>query len=115
MLYKNLLTKELYASIPSTELIAELFEKGMKMGSTQLAVSAMEELILRGDTDLVFYGLEKAFDTENGYVKLGSSMSSMIARSLIESNRETDPILRRFGKGIFLKKNPIEFAVYKET
>lgn len=115
MLYKNLLAKELYASIPSTKLIAELFEKGMKMGSTQLAVSAMEELILRGDTDLVFCSLKEAFDTENGYVKLDSSMGSMIARSLLESDRGSDPILRRFGKGIFLKKNPIEFATYEQT
>ena len=99
MSYKNLTVKELYASIPSTNFIAEMFKKGMEIGSTQLAISAMEELIIRGDTDIITHEISNA--CENGYLKLGTSMSAMIARSLIESCREADPILVRYGKAIF--------------
>lgn len=99
MLYKNLSTKELYASIPSTSFIAEMFKKGIEMGSTQLAISAMEELITRGDTDIITYELDNV--CKNGNLKLGTSMSTMIARSLTESCREADPLLVRYGKAIF--------------
>ena len=111
MIYKDLRVKELYASIPNPLLIASLFKEGMKMGSTQLAVSAMEELIVRGDTDYIAKELNFAF--ERGYIKIGTSMCSMIARSLVESCREADPILARYGKALFKgegEKGPSDWA-----
>ncbi|MBR3180402.1 hypothetical protein IKF57_02650 [Candidatus Saccharibacteria bacterium] len=102
MLYKNLTTKELYASIYATSIVEEMFVTGLKIGSTQLAVSAMEELIIRGDTDIIRRGLDSAF--KEGHVKIGTSMSTMIARSLSESCREADPFLQRFGKFLFKAK-----------
>ena len=102
MLYKNLTAKELYASIYATSIVEEMFVTGLKIGSTQLAVSAMEELIIRGDTDIIQCGLDSAF--KEGYVKIGTSMSTMIALSLSESCREADPFLQRFGKFLFKAK-----------
>jgi hypothetical protein len=99
MVYKELKTKELYASIPNTDFIKVMFREGLRMGSTQLAISAMEELIVRGDTDYVCDGL--TFGFTNGFIKLGTSMCSMIARSLVESCREVDPFLTRYGKALF--------------
>ena len=112
MLYKNLTVKELYASIPSTNFIADLFAKGMEIGSTQLAISAMEELIVRGDTDMI---KEKLFNaSEAGHIKLGTSISAMIARSLCESCREADPLLQRFGKFLFKAKTDNPFEEFEE-
>lgn len=99
MLYKNLTAKELYASISATSIVEEMFVTGLKIGSTQLAISAMEELIIRGDTDIIWRGLDSAF--KEGHVKTRTSMSTMIARSLSESCREVDPFLQRFGKFLF--------------
>ncbi len=94
MLYKNLTTKELYSSIPATSIIAQFFEIGLEIGSAQLAVSAMEELMVRGDTDIIATKLQSASD--KGQLRPGTSITGMIARSLVE-NRE-DPILHKYGK-----------------
>ena len=107
MLYKNLTAKELYASIYATSIVEEMFMTGLKIGSTQLAISAMEELIVRGDTDIIQRGLDSAF--KEGHVKIGTSMSTMIARSLSESCREADPLLQRFGKFLFKAKTDNPF------
>lgn len=113
MLYKNLTTKELYASICATSIIEEMFTTGLRIGSTQLAISAMEELIVRGDTDIIQRGLDSAF--KEGHVKLGTSMSTMIARSLSESCREADPFLQRFGKFLFRAKTNDPFAEFVDV
>ena len=97
MLYKDLKVKELYASIPDTEIIAKLFETGLKIGSCQLAVSAMEELMLRGDTDIIAAKLQSASD--KGQLQLGNSLTGLIARSLVECRE--DPILHRYGRALF--------------
>lgn len=94
MLYKNLSVKELYSSIPATTIIAQFFETGLEIGSSQLAVSAMEELMIRGDTDIIAAKLQSASD--KGQLKLGTSITGMIARSLMECRE--DPILHRYGK-----------------
>lgn len=96
MLYKNLAVKELYASIPATSIIAQLFETGLEVGSTQLAVSAMEELMIRGDTDIIATKLQSAAD--KGQFKLGTSIAGMIARSLIDFRE--DAILHKYGKAV---------------
>ncbi len=107
MLYKNLTAKELYASIDAP-IVAEMFKTGLKIGSTQLAISAMEELIVRGYTDIIRSGLDSAF--KEGHIKIETPMSTMIARSLSESCREADPLLQRFGKFLFKAKtdNPFD-------
>lgn len=97
MLYKNLLVRELYASIPATSIIAWLFKTGLEIGSTQLAVSAMEELIVREDYDIIAAELQSAAKAEK--LKYGTSMVSMIGRSLMESCRN-DPLLHKYGKAL---------------
>ena len=94
MLYKNLSTRELYASIPDTGIVTSFFETGLKFGSTQLAVSAMEELIIREDTDIIAAVLQSAADTRK--LVLGTPMAGMIGRSLKESCRH-DPLLQKYG------------------
>ena len=101
-IFKNLTVKELYSSIPSTETIAFLMKAGLEQGSTQLAVSSMEELLLRGDQDIVHETLKNAID--DGTLKLCTSMSAMVARSLMESH-DTDPFTRIIGKGL-LQETP---------
>lgn len=98
MLTKNLTTKEMYASIPETQVIVEFFKKGLEINNDRLAVSAMEELILRGDTDYIAYALNEAF--EKGWVREGSTMISMIGRSLKDGCREADGVLCRYGDGL---------------
>ena len=110
MLYKNLSVKELYASIYATQIIEEMFATGLRIGSTQLAISAMEELIIRGDTDIIQRRLDSAF--KEGQVKPGTSMHTMIARSLSESCREADPFLQRFGRFLFKAKTNDPFAEF---
>lgn len=82
--FKNLNVKELYASIPSATTISQLMRVGLEQGSTQLAVSAMEELLLRKDQEKVHENLIQAIS--NGDLKPGTSMSALIARSLLESH-----------------------------
>ena len=110
MLYKNLTARELYASIYATSIIEEMFVTGLKIGSPQLAISAMEELVVRGDTDIIRRELDSAF--KEGHVKIKTSMSTMIARSLSESCREADPFLQRFGKFLFKAKTDDPFAEF---
>lgn len=115
MLYKNLTVKELYASIPVTQTIESFFLTGLEMDNDRLAVSAMEELILRGDTDKVFMGLQKAFECD--YIKAKTTTATMIARSLSESCRGIDPVLHRFGKFLFKAEepNPLQEFIKSES
>ena len=94
MLYKNLSTRELYASIPDTSIITCFFKTGLEIGSTQLAVSTMEELIVREDTDIIAVVLQSAADT--GKLVLGTPMAGMIGKSLKESCHH-DPLLQKYG------------------
>ncbi len=110
MLWENLKVKELYASIYATSIIEEMFKTGLKIGSTLLAVSAMEELIIRGDTDIIRRGLDSAF--KEGHVKIGTSMSTLIALSLSESCREADPFLQHFGEFLFKAKTNDPFTEF---
>ena len=113
MLYKNLTVKELYASIPATSIIESLFRTGLEMDNDRLAVSAMEELILRGDTDKVCHGLKEAF--ERGDIKVKTTTATMIARSLSESCRGVDPFLHEFGKFLFRAEGPDPFREFIES
>ena len=99
MLYTNLSAKLMYASIPNRAIIEKLFATGLEIGSTELAVSAMEELISRGDTVNILGILDSAF--KEGHVKIETSMSGMIGRSLSESCRGNNLLLQRFGKFLY--------------
>lgn len=83
-IFKNLTVKELYSSIPAKETISQFMRNGLEQNSTQLAVSAMEELLLRGDEKTVHENL--AWAIEEGFLKLNTPMSSMISRSFLESH-----------------------------
>ena len=98
MYTKNLLVKEMYASIGATDFIKELFEKGLEMGNDRLAVSAMEELLRREDTDLIHKCLNEAFAKEQ--MVQGSSLVTLIASSLLDGARGVDPVLCSYGKGL---------------
>ena len=113
MLYKQLTVKELYASIPVASIIESFFRTGLEIDNDRLAVSAMEELILRGDTDKVCYGLREAF--ERGDIKAKTTTTTMIARSLSESCRGIDPFLHQFGKFLFKAEGPDPFREFIES
>lgn len=96
MIYKTLTTKELYASIPRTETISQMMRDGIEQGSTQLAVSAMEELIRRGDTNLVSENLD--IGLKNQQLKPGTSIYIMIANALMEDR--SNQLLYELGKNL---------------
>ncbi len=83
------------------------------MDNDRLAVSAMEELMRRGDTDMVFQGLRQAF--ERGDVKVKTTTATMIARSLSESCRDIDPFLHQFGEFLFRAEGPDPFREFIES
>ena len=95
---EHLTVKELYATITDSQLIASLFEKGLKQNNDRLAVSAMEELLRRGDTDKIAYKLEKAFSSN--WMTKESTLVIMIANSLFENAHDVDPLLCHYGKAL---------------
>jgi len=67
--------------------------EGIRMGSTQLAVSAMQELIQRGVISEIHGSLiNQEYD---GYLKPKTSMASMIGRALMN---QSDPVLKKVGQ-----------------
>lgn len=68
------------------------------MKNDRLAVSAMEELFNRGDSDTIVEVLNKAF--ASGWMVKGSTLVNLIARSLSESARNEDPILHHYGRAL---------------
>ena len=95
MLYRNITMGELFDNTPYTETVNLFFTEGLRTGNHLLAISAMEELIRRGDIGLVEEGLNKA--CENGEIKVNSTTSKTIARFCAEDDID-DAFLRRFGK-----------------
>ena len=96
MIYKNLTAKELYSSIPSMATITYMMGTGINVGSTQLAVSAMEELIRRKSEDLALDVLKTAY--EKGDLKPGTSMMSMLISSMAEEHK--NDMLLHFAEAI---------------
>ncbi len=99
MWYTEYLTvKELYATIADTQFIASLFKKGLKRNNDRLAVSAMEELLRRGDSDMIVYALNDAFASK--LMVKGSPLVTLISNSLLENAHEINTILYHYGKGL---------------
>ena len=65
MMYKNLTVRELFASMPLTKDIVEFFDKGLRSNNDRLAGAAAEELIRRGETDLIVCSLDEFYETED--------------------------------------------------
>ncbi len=110
MYTKNLTAREMYASIGATDFIVTLFKEGLAVNNDRLAVSAMEELLRRGDSDLITERLEDAFKQQQ--MVAGSSLVYLIGSSLFDDAREIDPILHAYGKGLLRGEfvSPSEFA-----
>ena len=98
MYTKNLTVREMYASIYVTSVIVEFFKKGLEMNNDRLAISAMEELLRRGDTDYIVEGLDNAFEKEQ--IMSQSTMVTLIGNSLKDGARDVDPMLQKYGKGL---------------
>lgn len=96
MYTKNLTVMELYASFAQATTIAEFFEQGTRLENDRLTVSALEELIRRGELDLIVDELDWAFDRANMANQSGAV--SLIASTLRDSCRELDPLLCHYGK-----------------
>ncbi len=112
MLYMNLSVSSLYASIPTTKTIESFFLLGLELDNDRLAVSAMEELIRRDDTEMIIIGLRQAF--ERGTVQAKTTMATMIGRSLSESYRGINPFLSRLGEYLLEADGPNPFRDYLE-
>ena len=94
MLYKNLTARELFATMYATQDVVELFEKGLRRNNDRLAGSAMEELIRRGDTDLIVKALDSFYEEDEGKHILGASKTLFaLMRDLADSCRKEDALL----------------------
>ena len=98
MLYKDLTVRELCASICVTKTVNELFKKGLEARNSQLAIPALEELIRRGDSDLIAKSLDQAFD--NGWLVKGDALVGAIGMLLFGNVEKMDPILFRYSKAL---------------
>ena len=96
MYTRNLTVKDLYATIYRTRTVVTLFRIGIEDSNAYLAASAMEELMLRGDSELIVETLNWAF--EEGKIDEESPLVTLIAKSLNDSAREFDPFLRSYGE-----------------
>ncbi len=98
MLPTNISAKEVFDSIHYTSLIVLLFETGLEIDDgALLAVSAMESLIVRGDTDIVAIVLQSAASA--GKLVPGSSMADTIGKSLARS-RYNDLLLHKYSEAL---------------
>lgn len=94
MMYSNFTLKELYRTWQSNR-IAEFFEEGLKLNNEPMAVTALEELTRRGESNLTYPPLKKAF--ENGQVSLATQFSVTLGNTLtIAGNR--DHLFAELGK-----------------
>jgi hypothetical protein len=102
MLYMNLSTKELYTSM-TTKMVEKLMKLGLEAKNERLTISAMEEILCRGDSDLVVKILNQAFKDkvfEQEDLISENLLLFMIARSLFDSTRELDPMLYLYSKAV---------------
>lgn len=98
MLCTEITAKEVFDLITSTELITLLFETGLETDDgAPLAVSSMESLIIRGDTDTVAKVLQSAADARK--LVPGTSMANIIGESLTKSYCK-DPFLNKYGEAL---------------
>jgi hypothetical protein len=98
MLPTNNSAKEVFDSIHYTPLIVLLFETGLETeDGAPLAVSAMESLIARGDTDTVAKVLQSAADARK--LAPGTSIANIIGESLTKSYCK-DPFLNKYGEAL---------------
>lgn len=102
MLCRDLTVEELFGSIPSTEIIKYLFEIGLQHVENYLAVTAMEELIKRGEYDEVFNDIAAAFEV--GRIMMGTTTSRLFAKSLIDASQNRKPFLFWLGHFIMRAK-----------
>ena len=94
-LFENLSIEEFYASIPDSNFIADLYSQGMVDRNAIMAVTAQNELIKRGDVDLVTSILHEALN--EGMFSSDSSFTQLVATGLIE-HRKIDPLIYRMGR-----------------
>lgn len=111
MLYADISAKKVFDSIHYTSLIVLLFEIGLETDDgAPLAVSAMESLITRGNTDIVAIVLQSAAGA--GKLVPGSSMADTIGKSLTKS-RHDDLLLHKYGEALLRGeggKGPFEWV-----
>lgn len=91
MMYKNLTVRELFASMPLTKDIVEFFDKGLRSNNDRLAGAAAEELIRRGETDLIVRSLDKFYAEEDYQMHQATLFAVMV--DLAESCRGEDVLL----------------------
>ena len=96
MYTKNLTVKELFSTLDA-DYVRGMFKEGLRSSNDRLAISAMEELLTRGEVGNVMEDLNEAF--ANGSVPAGSIMIKILGHSLLEA-REHSPLLPPYGKAL---------------
>lgn len=110
---KNLTIRDLMNSIPSTQRIQEFLEEGISTQNPMMAIPAMEELLRRGDLDIVMDILERIFYSEEEGIIKNSSFAVLLASAMAEADGRTCAFVRAYGqsllKGVWL--SPVKWFV----
>lgn len=99
MYMNNLTTRELYASMSNSADVVALFTMGININNSRLAVSAMEDLIRRKDYVDVVDVIDKAIEDDGALVQ-GSSLMSLMMRSLAESVKGNESYLGVYARDV---------------
>lgn len=95
MMYSNFTLKELYRTWQSNR-IAEFFEEGLKLNNEPMAITALGELVRRGETTLIYSPLKKAI--EEGQISLATQFSVTLGNTLTIAGKR-DHLCAELGKG----------------
>ena len=87
-----------YQDEPATSVIAAEYRAALENQLSVSAVATQEELLKRGDVDMVADALVNA--AKEGLLQLQTELSERIANSLRRGAQDLDPGLARFGKYI---------------
>lgn len=99
MYTNNLNVRELYASMSNPEDVVSLFRYGIRINNDRLAVSAMEDLIRRKDYADIADVIDKAI-TDDDLLVPGSTLCSMMMRSLAESTKGNETYLGAYARAV---------------
>lgn len=91
MLYRDFTVREMCESICVTKTVNELFKNGLEINDGRLAIPALEELIRRGDSDIIAKSLDQAFD--KGWLTREHSFTMVVEASLFINIWDVDPFL----------------------
>lgn len=122
--FNNLTVRELYASMPDVDDVSALFRFGIRIANDRMAVSAMEDLIRRKAYHDIIDVIDEAFEEGDSLVQ-GSSLVSLMMRSLAESTKGNETYLGAYARAVlggqfvgpsaWLRENPEKWRLHSRV